>query len=139
MELDRRLSTIDELEKTLTLTIDRTVRLHRSILESVFPSTIGDEPDTLAERAELPEAIATDRTLDLHLRHMKKPKKKQSLFDVLAAQNGRMTPEELFHAAGFSDADTDAFFEELKTEETAGRIREIRPNDTEVLLTAQAQ
>lgn len=139
-ELDRRLSTIDELEKTLAITIDRTVRLHRSILESVFPSTIGDEPDTLLQRAESPEILSEDRQqgapgpLDLVLRHMKKPKKKQSLFDVLAAHNGRMTPEELFYFAGFSEADVDQFFEELKREEDAGRIRQLRPDNTKVII-----
>jgi len=70
---------------------------------------------------------------------MKRRKQKRPLLDVLIEQKGNMTPEELFHAAGFNDTDVDEFFQELKREEASGRIRQLRPDNTAVILIAQAE
>jgi hypothetical protein len=65
---------------------------------------------------------------------MKKSKRRTGLFDTLRTIDQAMSPEDLFRQAGFTPASVDEFYEELRQEVDAGRIRENRVGKREVTL-----
>lgn len=133
-EVHKRSSIVDDVEKITEFAIRRADLLRSSILQQSFAEA--------SRRLDKPvPAPAAASSIDSDLRipkpsMMKTSKPKRSLINVLIETKRTMTPEELFHAAGFTEADIDAFFEELKHEEASGRIQQIRPDETAVLLTA---
>lgn len=68
---------------------------------------------------------------------MKKQRKRRSLYEVLVEAKAPMSAVELFHQAGFK-AETETvleFYQELR-KEVPERIKEIRPNKTDVSFAA---
>jgi type I restriction enzyme S subunit len=63
-----------------------------------------------------------------------RPDGRASLLSCLTDAGHRLTPEQLFTQAGFDDDSVEEFYKELREAVRANRIREIRPNDTEVFL-----
>ena len=55
---------------------------------------------------------------------------------ILKAKGKKVTPEQLFKMAGFSERSIDDFYEELRAAVKAGQIRESRPKKTEIYLEA---
>ncbi len=58
------------------------------------------------------------------------------LDEVLREQGKPLTPERLFDLAGFDEDSVDGFYEQLRKMVREGRIRENRPNKTDVYLEA---
>ncbi|HEX3130415.1 MAG TPA: hypothetical protein VH394_23965, partial [Thermoanaerobaculia bacterium] len=54
---------------------------------------------------------------------------RKSIYEVLTAAGGRMPTEELFRESGFDDEYVDEFYNELKTEESRHRIRQVKYPD----------
>lgn len=67
---------------------------------------------------------------------MKERSKRRGLHQVLLDASRQLTPETLFSTAGFTPEAIEEFYEELRNEVDSGRIRELRPNDTDVSLEA---
>ncbi len=110
----KRLSIIDDVEMSARLAKKRAILLRSAILQRIFAGA------STTPQGETRSTISTS-------------------IAPIARRLGNMTPEELFHAAGFNDTDVDEFFQELKREEASGRIRQLRPDNTAVILIAQAE
>ena len=89
----------------------------------------GDRP-SIARSTSRENTMAHRRTADSG-RGIRK-----SLDDVLREHAPRLSPNELFHLAGFDESTIDLFYEELRTLVQNGRIREDRPNRKDSFLEA---
>lgn len=148
-EVEKRISGADALQAALEKNLKRGSRLHDAILKYAFAGRLTprdpreESAAVLLNRIQSSPVVAdekvrrTSKAIKPPTPIMKKVKTKKKLLQVLRDQKKMLTPEELFHLAGFSELEIDTFFEELKGEEAAGRIRQVRPDDSAVLLTAK--
>jgi len=152
-EVERRLSVVEELEATLAANLVRADRLRQSTLKRAFagqlvPQNLRDEPASEllerihAERERRKQEIESERAEATKagkqgVRKMKKIARRLSLWETLTEVKKRLTPEELFRSAGFTVEHVDEFYEELRREVfEKKRIRQVRPNQSDVFLEA---
>ena len=144
-ELERRLSVAGEMEKAIEQSLKRAERLRQSSLKRAFegklvPQDAADEPaSVLLERIREQRAkLERDRkpTRAAKGGEMKRSQRRRGLYEVLVGAEIQIRPEELLDRAGFTVATIEEFYEELSDEFARGRIRELRPEGTDVYLEA---
>jgi type I restriction enzyme S subunit len=159
VEIDRHLSTVEELDAALRSTFLRAQRLMQGVLRRAFeghlvPQHTNEEPAAILleriidSRGRASQAGASRMRRRAGYRPVSAGRKdlgtvtvtwsRRSLHETLLATSKDLTPNELFGKAGSSTDTVDQFYEELRAEVARGRIVEVRPNDTEVLLRAVA-
>jgi len=162
-EIIRRVEILLDAANRLQNRLDRLAgcsdRLTQSVLSKAFR---GDLVPTEAELARqegrdyepasvLLERIKSEREAGAKKKPARKGRKKvakrktttkvetRPLVDVLKESKKRLSPEQLFAAAGFDENSVDDFYAELRLAVQAGRINEERPNNRDVYLKAASK
>jgi type I restriction enzyme S subunit len=140
-EVERRLSAADRLAATLRQQLTRADATRQSLLRESFagrlvPQDLNDEPAAL-----LLQRIRATRDAEAQKSKGKRVSKsrakmktsgREDLFSVLKEKDGPMTPEQLFHAAGFEPSEVDQFYRELAL--LRDKVREEKPKASEAKL-----
>jgi type I restriction enzyme S subunit len=153
--VEERLSLIEQAEAVVEVSLQRVERARQSILKQAFAGQlVPQDPDdehasVLLERIrEERERRAIEEQLRKREKSMNKPRRAKAkkatekqpsvpLLEVLVDAKRPLAPDDLFKRAGLkADAieDVGIFYDNLQEEVTTGRIREVRPDDTLVLL-----
>lgn len=153
MEVESFESLGEHEKKVINKSLNRITRLRQSILEEAFQGRLveqnpEDEPASVllfriqAEREEREKQQAAKPKKEK--RKMTDEKKRKSLVDVLHAAGTRLTPDELFKRAGFTEESIDEFYKELRQVlqieidgkvVKPGQIKEERPNKADIYLS----
>ena len=134
--------------------VERVEKLTPSVLAKAFrgelvPQDPGDEPaSVLLERIRemrknMPAKKKTGRVIRKTVSESivvtdhatKAVDSRPDILSALLRKRGRMTPEALLQA---SDLDIDAFYDQLKQEEMAGKLREIRKGKGDIVRFLEA-
>lgn len=149
--VEEQLSIISELETTVEHSLKRAERERQSILQEAFagrlvPQDTEDEPASVLlerireERQRREEEERGARKLKgstkMASERTATNKQRKPLREVLQEAKQPITPDDLFRRAGFQVNDVDDFFADLRKEVKNGRIRQVRPDDSYVLLEA---
>lgn len=147
-EVEQRLSAAAHTEASLNDNENRVGAMRQTILKRAFagelvPSDPTDEPaKVLWERIRAARAAAEAQEREEkklrppQKRIMKLSNERKPLSIALNEAGGRLTPEELFSAAGFTWETVDEFYAELR-EQIGHTIAQERPNPTDVYLVVQ--
>ena len=148
-DVDRRISLVAELESMVETSLIRAERLRQSILKRAFEGTLVSQNPTDESAQALLERIHDEKEKveqqgkqreRREIQQMSaKLRQRRALWGVLVEAKSQLTPEKLFQNAGFDKERTEefeAFYDELRVEINNGRIRETRPNNTDVYLKA---
>lgn len=151
---------VAEIENRVKIATERVNQLTQSILARAFRGELVPTEAELAAKKgrdyesalELLERIQKEREQQKLAKGKSKGKKKKEtitikvnavvtkkkipipLYDVLEANKRQMGAEELFQKANFDQNTVEQFYSELRDEIRKGRMKEIRPNDTDVFL-----
>jgi type I restriction enzyme S subunit len=137
-EVARRFDAADRLARSLDRQLAKASITRQSLLRETFegrlvPQDPKDEPASF-----LLERIRTKRQSQpkqLRPKRMTKARRKDGrrpIIDVLREFSRPVTPEELFHAAGFDESQVDVFYHELAA--LRSELREIRPTEIDAKL-----
>ena len=150
-EVERRLSIAARSAISLDDNEKRVIALRQTILQQAFagelvPPAPDDEPaQVLLERIRAVRAAARVQAKQEKQRRprpksktMKKTRERKPLSVALNEAGGRLTPEELFSAAGFNWESVDEFYSELR-EQIGDTITQERPNETDVFIVSLSQ
>jgi type I restriction enzyme S subunit len=117
--VERRLAAAHSLAVTLSLQLDRARTTRQSLLHEAFAGRLASQGTD-----DEPASVLLDRIRAVRETEAKTPKAKRMpktksktarrpLLDVLREHSEPMTPEQLFHEAGFQPAQADLFYREL--------------------------
>ena len=150
-EVEQRLSIAARSAISLDDNEKRVIALRQTILQQAFagelvPPDPDDEPaQVLLERIRAVRAAAQVQAKQEKQRRprpkrktMKKTSERKPLSVALNEAGGRLTPEELFSAAGFNWESVDEFYSELR-EQIGHTITQERPNETDVFIVSLSQ
>ena len=154
-EVGNRFSILDKIEAAIIANLKRAERLRQAVLKQAFegelvPQDPNDEPaNVLLERIREERARKAEEEKVKRKPARKKmaktkrgpskrsqPAERRPLLEVLSSAADHLTPEQLFNQSGHTPEDIEDFYEELNREVLAQRIKQERPNDTEVYLRA---
>lgn len=156
-EVERRLSIIAQTEAVLDINLKLAESARQSILEKAFAGKLvlqdpNDEPasvllERIREERQKREQEELQRRKDGRMnsngnntkRGRATKREKRTLYEVLSDMQQPLTPEVLFQEAGLQADNVEhvnSFFEELSEEVSAQRIKELRPDNAQVLLEA---
>jgi type I restriction enzyme, S subunit len=153
MEIQRQLTIAKNQNELSDHSLHRISRLRQSILEEAFQGRLVDQNPEDEPASELLQRIQAEREErekqqaakpKKERKKMTEEKKRKPLVETLHAVGIRLTPEELFRRAGFDEESVDEFYEELRQELQIGmngkvikpgRIKEDRPNQTDIYLS----
>jgi type I restriction enzyme S subunit len=147
-EIEKYLSIINQTNDVVDKNETRADRLKQAILGAAFSGKLveplpTDEPaGILLERIKaqrktsaVPAKLLPREGVITMEGGAVKVKAERALSEVLRESDGPLTPEELLTKAGYTVTRIDRFYEALKYEvDVAKTIKEVRPNDTDVLL-----
>lgn len=140
-EVECLLSIAHRTEETVKHSLNSVSHFRRSILAQAFRGKLvrqdlNDEPAII-----LLEKIKKERNKSKGTKEIRKRKKEskskmsRSLYEVLSEAEDPVTAEELFSKSDYSVDSIDEFYQELREEiSIRSRIKEIRPNENDVLL-----
>jgi type I restriction enzyme S subunit len=149
--VEEQLSIISELETMVEHSLKRAERERQSILQEAFagrlvPQNPEDEPaSVLLERIREERKLREEEergarkqrgSTKMASQRTATNKQRKPLREVLQEAKQPITPDDLFRRAGLQDNDVDDFFADLRIEVLKGGIRQVRPDDTHVLLEA---
>jgi type I restriction enzyme S subunit len=132
LEVERRLSVIDELEILVDANLRRSIGLRQAVLSKAFEGKLVAQESNDEPTVSLLQRISSDRKNEIgkrgeHLprtKHRARPRK--SVIEVLRGTRKDMSPEELFRATGFGVDAIDDFYVELKDQIESGVVEEHR-------------
>jgi type I restriction enzyme, S subunit len=144
-EIEQQLSAAQVARSEISANLKRAERLRQCILREAFAGRLvsqdpDDEPaNKLLEKIKSTKLYTTSIATSSVLRSAVMGKTKEhtirrALYEVLRKTSHPIAPNLLFFEAGFTQEHIEDFYQELRKEILRGRIRELRPNDTEVLL-----
>jgi type I restriction enzyme S subunit len=137
-EVERRLMAADRLAATLKQQLTRAGVTRQSLLREAFvgrlvPQDPNDEPASLLlERIRATREAEAQRPKGRRMSKLRAKMKtagRRDLFSVLKENDGPMTPEQLFEAAGFEPSQVDQFYRELTL--LRDKLREQKPKESE--------
>ena len=153
LEIDRITTIIERLFIFTLNALTGISRLRQSILRKAYEGRLLDQYPEDEPASILLQRIQAERQ-DTEKQKAAKPKKekkkltketkRRSLFETLQTAGKRLTPEELFKRAGFTEESVDEFYAELRQElqievdgrvVKPGRIKEERPNQAYIYLS----
>jgi type I restriction enzyme S subunit len=142
VEVERRLSIIDELVTQVNADLRRAERLRQSILKNAFEGRLvsqdpHDEPATILLtriasklREGLPVHLRSPRMKgDVLTMLRRKESTRISIVEALRHAKSGMAPEALLNATGYEVDSIDEFYAELKMQVEAGLVEEVRSAD----------
>ncbi len=152
-EVEQALSVIAQLEAIVEANLKRSERLRQTILNEAFSGRLVAQDPEDEPASELLVQIREERAIrEQEERQRRKvtvmsespneklmvisSKERLSLHQVLVEAKKPLVPDDLFKRAGLQVDAVEEFFEELRKEIASKRIREIRPDDTQVYLEA---
>lgn len=122
----------------------RHVALERAFSGELVPQDEDDEPTTallerIARASRAARAIKPTRRRipNAAEESMEGSRQRRPLVRVLAEGDARLTPEQLLDASGIGEDLIDDFYAELKRDEAAGRITQVRDGDQAFLTLAE--
>lgn len=147
-EVERRLSTVEELEKTVDTNHKRAERLRQAILARAFAGEIVLQDPTDEPASILLERIRAERATEMgriRARRISVPRRvreqnteRRSLDDVLAEHPEGLEPLRLLQLAGFDEDSVDEFYAQLKVGIDTGKVVEKRTSGNGVVLGTSA-
>jgi len=137
-EVERRLAAADRLAATLKQQLIRAGATRQSLLREAFagrlvPQDPNDEPASfLLERIRATCEAEAQKSKGKRMsksRAKMNTAERKDLFSILKKNDGPMTPEQLFQAAGFKPSQVDQFYRELAS--IRDKVREQKPEGAE--------
>lgn len=138
LQIERRLVSASDLDSTLSRQLERANFAHIALLRQAFtgrlvPQDPNDEPASiLLERIGKERKAEAEKPRGKRMARSKaevRTEGRQDLLTILKRNGGRMTPEQLFHAAGFDPSRVDDFYRELTL--LRDKLREEKPSSSE--------
>ena len=137
-QVERRLAAADRLATTLKQQVMRAGAARQALLREAFagrlvPQDSNDEPASLLlERIRATREAEAQKPKGRRMPKSRAPMKtagRKDLLSILKENDGPMTPEQLFHAAGFKPSQVDQFYLELTL--LRDELREQKPEGSE--------
>lgn len=146
-EVKRRFSIIEELETVVSTNLQRAENLRMKILQDAFEGKLIEQNPNDESASILLERIKIDREryqAEFNNARRNKPKsmkqskiKRRDITEVLKESKTKMTPEQLFNAAGFNLDEVEEFYAELKKADNKEIINQVKKDNGNVYLTAK--
>lgn len=146
-EVERRMTAAERLATSLEQQLARAAETRQSLLREAFtghlvPQNPKDEPgELLLQRIRTRSKVKAQKPKGKHMPKSKLKITRRPLLDVLREHRKPITPEQLFHDAGFEPSQVDLFYLELaslrdKLKERKPKASEAKswPNRAQVLL-----